>query len=115
MNIIPENTCPLCNSHMPSRVKFNSSYFERRCSQCQNYSIYYNRPGKIENVDFIIGEYKVLNDCGDDEYFLGETRIYNWNGTTTALAAHTTGIVDWDFSSLDKLKDKLNMLLAFQQ
>lgn len=121
MNPIPQDNCPLCNS--PLHFIFARDKEKKTCIGCEDYYIHYHISGLIKFVDFVIDEYKVLNDYDDygaddlSRLLRGRTRAFKYDAesqSTSDMVFIRNGGIDWDFSSRDKLQSKLQMLLVFQ-
>lgn len=114
MNPIPQDNCPLCDSCLYSS---HDSIPEKYCTKCLNYHIEYFLSGNIRCVDIVIDGFTILNDYNNGFTCSSNTRIYTFdhiNLCSRDKIFDNPNVVDWDFSSVDKLRTKLNMLLAFR-
>jgi len=109
---IPIDKCPICCEKLTFRFDkyFGNHYY---CSECYNYnfgeygySAYYKYGTEdMQYYSFIIDNYKIVCNIYADCTIISTARINKM--------ISIKGIVNFDFSSADKLKNKVKLLLLF--
>lgn len=104
---IPTDFCPFCNAPLKNKAPKTTC-----CLMCFRYCLYFNHHNlSVDGYDFVIDDVKIMVDM------YGEGSI---NRTIISKISTGEALIELDYSiifnlsSLEQLRQKINMMITFQ-